>query len=172
MYQNIQQCLRDVYRFGALRIEPQGNTGQIMAWCESKGVGGSKSGLTQEEWHANARMIQNRIERLLSPIETAAIECEYGKIDLYQIVDLSAYVLAQDKSIDMLLCDALLENLFTERPKQTEIMDKFDVSKGRFWRQQQKVKSVIGALLNHAEQRLDNDFRKAKIITPAVALTI
>lgn len=165
MYQNIQQCLRDVYRFGALRIEPQGNTGQIMAWCESKGVGGSRSGLTQAEWHANACMIQNRIERLLSPVETAAIECEYGKIDLYQIVDLSAYVLAQDKSIDMLLCDALLENLFTERPKQTEIMDKFDVSKTKLWRHRNKVKDVIAKLLNTAEQQLDDDFRKVGIIT-------
>ena len=83
MYRNVQECLHDVYRFGALRIEPMGNTAQICEWIASKGVMGGEHKFTQAEWHANARMIQNRIERILSPLETMIIECSYGKIDLY-----------------------------------------------------------------------------------------
>lgn len=38
MYRNTDEALRDAYRFGSLRIEPQNNTAQICRWIESKGV--------------------------------------------------------------------------------------------------------------------------------------
>ena len=55
MYRNLDECLKDVYRFGALRIEPMGNTAQICHWVENKGVSrGGGHGMTQHDWHANA----------------------------------------------------------------------------------------------------------------------
>ena len=148
MYNSVDAALRDVYRFGALRIEPQNNTAQICDWVETKGVRRGGYGLTQHEWHANARMIQNRVERILNDLELAAIECEYGKVDLYHIVDLTKHVTKLDSGINTLLCDNMLENIFTGFPKNTDIMDKYNISKATFWRQRGRIKAPNLSLIH------------------------
>lgn len=165
MYRNIDECLKDVYRFGALRIEPMGNTAQVCEWVEAKGVTGGRGRLTQAEWHANAAMIQARIERLLDRFELAAVEMEYGAVDLHNIVDLSLYVLQQHPKIDMLLCDNLIEYHFTERPRPVDIIDKYDLSKGAFYRRYDKVAGCLNGLLNKARLKADSHLRECGVIS-------
>lgn len=164
MYRNIDECLRDVYRFGALRIEPMGNTAQVCEWVEAKGVIGGRGRLTQAEWHANAAMIQARVERLLDRFELAAVEMEYGAVDLHNIVDLSLYVLQRHPKIDTLLCDNLIEYHFTARPRPTWIMDKYDLSKGAFYRRYGKVAGCLNGLLNKARLKADSHLRECGVI--------
>ena len=165
MYRNIDECLRDVYRFGALRIEPMGNTAQICHWVENKGVSrGGGHGMTQHDWHANAAMIQARVERLLDRFELAAVEMEYGAVDLHNIVDLSLYVLQQHPKIDTLLCDNLIEYHFTARPRPMWIIDKYDLSKGAFYRRYDKVAGCLNGLLNKARLKADRHLREVGVI--------
>lgn len=164
MYRNIDECLRDVYRFGALRIEPMGNTAQVCEWVKAKGVTGGRGRLTQAEWHANAAMIQARVERLLDRFELAVVEMEYGAVDLHNIVDLSLYVLQQHPKIDTLLCDNLIEYHFTARPRPTWIIDKYDLSKGAFYRRYDKVAGCLNELLNKARLKADRHFREVGVI--------
>lgn len=164
MYRNIDECLRDVYRFGALRIEPMGNTAQVCEWVEAKGVTGGRGRLTQAEWHANAAMIQARVERLLDRFELAVVEMEYGAVDLHNIVDLSLYVLQQHPKIDMLLCDNLIEYHFTARPRPTWIIGKYDLSKGAFYRRYDKVAGCLNGLLNKARLKADCHLRECGVI--------
>ena len=163
MYKNVDDVLRDIYRFGALRIEPLNNTAQVCKWIENKGVSGSKSSLTQAEWHANAAMIQSRM-RVLNSFELAAVECEYGMVDLQNIVDLTLFIEQENKGVNLLICDDLLMNLFTGTPKLTEIKDKYDLSKGSLWRQQSKVKNLIASLLNNAVCKLELEFKQVGIL--------
>ena len=165
MYRNIDECLRDVYRFGALRIEPMGNTAQVCEWVEAKGVTGGRGRLTQAEWHANAAMIQARVERLLDRFELAAVEMEYGAVDLHNIVDLSLYVLQRHPKIDMLLCDNLIEYHFTARPRPMWIIDKYDLSKGAFYRRYDKVAGCLNGLLNKARLKADRHLRECGVIS-------
>lgn len=164
MYRNIDECLRDVYRFGALRIEPMGNTAQVCEWVEAKGVTGGRGRLTQAEWHANAAMIQARIERLLDRFELAAVEMEYGAVDLHNIVDLSLYVLQRHPKIDTLLCDNLIEYHFTARPRPMWIIDKYDLSKGAFYRRYDKVAGCLNGLMNKARLKADRHLRECGVI--------
>lgn len=165
MYRNIDECLRDVYRFGALRIEPMGNTAQVCEWVEAKGVTGGRGRLTQAEWHANAAMIQARVERLLDRFELAVVEMEYGAVDLHNIVDLSLYVLQRHPKIDTLLCDNLIEYHFTARPRPTWIIDKYDLSKGAFYRRYDKVAGCLNGLLNKARLKADRHLRECGVIS-------
>lgn len=165
MYRNIDECLRDVYRFGALRIEPMGNTAQVCKWVEAKGVTGGRGRLTQAEWHANAAMIQSRIERLLDRFELAAVKLEYGAVDLHNIVDLSLYVLQRHPKIDMLLCDNLIEYHFTARPRPMWIIDKYDLSKGAFYRRYDKVAGCLNGLMNKARLKADRHLRECGVIS-------
>ena len=165
MYRNIDECLRDVYRFGALRIEPMGNTAQVCEWVEAKGVTGGRGRLTQAEWHANAAMIQARIERLLDRFELAAVEMEYGAVDLHNIVDLSLYVLQRHPKIDTLLCDNLIEYHFTARPRPMWSIDKYDLSKGAFYRRYDKVAGCLNGLLNKARLKADRHLRECGVIS-------
>lgn len=164
MYRNLDECLYDIYRFGALRIEPMGNTAQICLWLESKGAGISKSGLTQAEWHANARLIQNRIERILNRYELAAIEMQYSEFDRHNIIDLSAYVLARYSRLEPLLCDKLISHLFTEIPRLVDIQDSLDLPKMTVWRWQQKVNGCVIGLLNQARFKADAELRAAGVV--------
>lgn len=164
MYKNVDEVLRDIYRFGALRIEPLNNTAQVCQWIENKGVSGSKSSLTQAEWHANAAMIQSRIERVLNRFELAVVECEYGAVDLHNIADLTVFIEQENKGVNLLICDDLLMNLFYGKPKQVEIQDRYDLSKGGFWRQQQRAKRIIANLLNNAILKLEMEFIQAGIL--------
>ena len=164
MYRNIDECLRDVYRFGALRIEPMGNTAQVCEWVKAKGVTGGSGRLTQAEWHANAAMIQARVERLLDRFELAAVEMEYGAVDLHNIVDLSLYVLQRHPKIDTLLCDNLIEYHFTARPRPVDIIDKYDLSKGAFYRRYDKVAGCLNGLLNKARLKADSHLRECGVI--------
>ncbi|HGO6308258.1 TPA: hypothetical protein ACK4AO_002144 [Neisseria gonorrhoeae] len=166
MYRNIDECLRDVYRFGALRIEPMGNTAQVCEWVEAKGVTGGRGRLTQAEWHANAAMIQARVERLLDRFELAVVEMEYGGgRDAHNIIDVTAYIEQENNGVNLLICDALVEHYFTGRPRRVDIMDKYDLSNGMFYRQFSKVAGCLNGLLIQARFKLDANFRQCGIIS-------
>ena len=165
MYRNLDECLRDVFRFGSLRIEPQGNTASVMRHCENKGVHfGGSSDLTQAEWHANAAMIQTRIARILNRYEYAVIACEYGGVDLHYIVDLTAWIERQNKGVNLLICDALLAHLFTKKPPILTIADRYDLSERTIFYHKKKVSGCISTLLNSAWCKLYDDFADTDIL--------
>lgn len=164
MYRNLDECLYDIYRFGALRIEPMGNTAQICEWIKAKGVTGGTGRLTQAEWHANAAMIQARVERLLDRFELAVIEMQYSEFDRHNIIDLSAYVLERHTRLNPILCDKLISHLFTERPRLVAIQDSLDLDKKTVWRWQQKVDSCVVGLLNQARFKVDAELRVAGVV--------
>ena len=163
MYKNVDEVLRDIYRFGALRIEPLNNTAQVCQWIENKGVSGSKSSLTQAEWHANAAMIQSRIERVLNRFELAVVECEYGAVDLHNIVDLTVFIEQENKGVNLLICDDLLSHIFCGM-RQEAIQDKYDLSRKTIYNQKKKVKDIVSALLNSAICKLEDDFLLSGVI--------
>lgn len=164
MYKNVEQVLRDVYKIQGVRMEPLNNTASVCAWCESKGVMGGGGELTQAETHANAAMIISRIERVLNRYELAAVECKYSA-DLSGIIDLTAYIEEQNNGVNLLLCDTILSNLFIGCPKQTNIMDRYDVSKATVWRQQKKVSQIIARLEETAQIKLYDEFKRCGIIS-------
>nr|DAM32714.1 MAG TPA: transcription regulator [Caudoviricetes sp.]DAQ42887.1 MAG TPA: LacI family transcription regulator [Caudoviricetes sp.] len=164
MYKNVEQVLRDVYKIQGVRMEPLNNTASVCAWCESKGVMGGGGELTQAETHANAAMIISRIERVLNRYELAAVECKYSS-DLSGIIDLTAYIEEQNNGVNLLLCDAILSNLFIGYPKQTNIMDRYDVSKATVWRQQKKISQIIARLEETAQIKLYDEFKRCGIIS-------
>ena len=164
MYKNVEQVLRDVYKIQSVRMEPLNNTASVCAWCASKGVMGGGGDLTQAETHANAAMIISRIERILNRYELAAVECKYSA-DLSGIIDLTAYIEEQNNGVNLLLCDAILSNLFTEQPKKTAIMDKYDVSNGHVYRQFKKVGKILAAIETTAYLKLYDEFKQCGIIS-------
>ncbi len=164
MYKNVEQVLRDVYKIQGVRMEPLNNTASVCAWCESKGVMGGGGDLTQAETHANAAMIISRIERILNRYELAAVECKYSA-DLSGIIDLTAYIEEQNNGVNILLCDAILSNLFTEQPKKTAIMDKYGVSNGHVYRQFEKVGKILAAIETSAYLKLYDEFKQCGIIS-------
>ena len=164
MYKNVEQVLRDVYKIQGVRMEPLNNTASVCAWCESKGVMGGGGDLTQAETHANAAMIISRVERVLNRYELAAVECKYSA-DLSGIIDLTAYIEEQNNGVNILLCDAILSNLFTEQPKKTAIMDKYDVNKMTLWRQFQKVRVILAGIETSAYLKLYDEFKQCGIIS-------
>ena len=147
-------------------MEPLNNTASVCAWCESKGVTGGGGDLTQAETHANAAMIISKIERVLNRYELAAVECKYSA-DLSGIVDITAYIEEQNKGVNLLICDAILSNLFTGLPKKTAIMDKYDISNGYLYRQREKIKRVVAALETTAILKLQDEFESYRIIDKA-----
>ena len=163
MYRNLDECLYDIYRFGTLRIEPMGNTAQICEWIKAKGVTGGTGSLTQAEWHANAAMIQARVERLLNHLELCAVEAQYGS-NFSHIVDLSSYILDQQRGIPLLLCDALLSHIFSGSPKQAQIQDRFDIARVTLWRKKKQVGGIVAGLLDSAICKLEPEFRQVGII--------
>lgn len=163
MYRTVEEVLGDVYKIRGVRMEPLNNTATVCEWCKNKGVKYGGGDLTQAETHANAAMIISKIERVLNRYELAAVECKYSS-DLSGIIDLTAYIEEQNNGVNLLLCDAILSNLFIGRPKYTEIMDRYDVSKGSVCRQFKKVKSIIAALENTAEVKLYDEFKYCGII--------
>ena len=163
MYHTVEQVLEDVYSIKGVRMEPINGTALVCAWCESKGVMGGGGDLTQAEKHANAAMIISRIERVLNRYELAAVECKYSA-DLSGIIDLTAYIEEQNKGVNLLMCDAILSNLFTGYPKQTNIMDRYDVSKGYLYRQIQKVRLVLACIETSAYLKLYDEFLRVGII--------
>ncbi len=164
MYQSVEAALSHAYRLSCMRIEPLNNTAQICHWMESKGAGlGGYRGMTQHDWHANSAMIRARVERLLNHLEVCAVEAQYGG-NLSRIVDLSSHILNQQQGIPLLVCDALLSHIFSGSPKQTEIQDRFDLSKGKLYRQLKRVNQVVNALLNSAICKLEPDFKQAGIV--------
>ena len=163
MYRTVEEVLGDVYKIRGVRMEPLNNTATVCEWCKNKGVKYGGGDLTQAETHANAAMIISKIERVLNRYELAAVECKYSD-DLSGIIDLTAYIEEQNNGVNLLLCDAILSNLFIGRPKYTEIMDRYDISKGSVCRQFKKVKSIIAALENTAEVKLYDEFKSCGII--------
>ena len=164
MYKNVDEVLRDIYRFGALRIEPLNNTAQVCQWIENKGVSGSKSSLTQAEWHANAAMIQSRIERVLNRFELAAVELQYtGGLKADGIVDLTAFIEQENRGVNLLICDDLLSHIFCGM-RQEAIQDKYDLSRKTIYNQKKKVKDIVSALLNSAICKLEDDFLLSGVI--------
>ena len=165
MYKNVDEVLRDIYRFGALRIEPLNNTAQIVNWCANKGVLQGGGELTQHEHHANAAMIISRVERVLNRFELAAVELQYtGGLKTNGIVDLTELIEEQNKGVNLLICDDLLMNLFCGKPKKIVIQDKYDLSKATVWRQQKQIRRSIALLLNSAICKLELEFKKVNII--------
>ena len=165
MYRTVEEALREVYKIRGVRMEPLNNTAQICRWVEDRGVTGGGD-LTQAETHANAAMIISKIERVLNRYELAAVECKYSN-DLSGIVDITAYIEEQNKGVNLLICDAILSNLFTGLPKKTAIMDKYDISNGYLYRQREKIKRVVAALETTAILKLQDEFESYRIIYKA-----
>lgn len=163
MYYTVEQVLEDVYKIRGVRMEPMNNTASVCAWCESKGVTGGGGDLTQAETHANATMIISRIERVLNRYELAVVECKYSE-DLSGIVDITAYIEAQNNGVNLLICDALVSNILREVPKQVDIMDKYDISKMTLWRHSRKVSQQIAKLEESIQIKLYDEFKRCGII--------
>lgn len=163
MYKNVEQVLQDVYKIRGVRMEPMNNTASVIHWCESKGVMGGGGDLTQAETHANATMIISRIERVLNRYELAVVECKYSE-DLSGIVDITAYIEEQNNGVNLLICDALLSHIFSGRPKQMEIQDRFDIARVTLWRKKKQVGGIVAGLLDSAICKLEPEFRQAGII--------
>ena len=163
MYYTVEQVLEDVYKIRGVRMEPMNNTASVCAWCESKGVTGGGGDLTQAETHANAAMIISRIERVLNRYELAVVECKYSE-DLSGIVDITAYIEAQNNGVNLLICDALVSNILREVPKQVDIMDKYDISKMTLWRHSKKVSQQIAKLEESIQIKLYDEFKRCGII--------
>ena len=167
MYPNTDAALRQAYKIWAVRIEPMGNTAQVCDWMQSKGVKGGGSGLTQHEHHAESAMIIARVQRLLEPAELAVIEMHYtGGLKLDGIVDLTAHIERQNTGANLLLCDALVANIFTSRPPRTAIQDRFDISARTYFRRLKDVKDAISSLFASAMCKLDADLEQAGIVRP------
>lgn len=165
MYYTVEQVLEDVYRIQGERMEPINGTALVCDWCENKGVIGGGGDLTQADKHANASMIISHIERVLNRYELAVVKCKHS-VDLSGIVDITAYIEKQNNGVNLLICDALVIHILKERPKRLEIMDKYDISNGYFYKQLKKVKSVIAALENTTEVKLYDEFKSCGIIRP------
>ena len=163
MYRNIDECLRDVYRFGALRIEPMGNTAQICEWIKAKGVTGGTGSLTQAEWHANAAMIRSQISGCLnSPLLVAVVECQYGKLDGLMII---AGVLAAEKiCADVYLVVDMLRHIYSDVPRRAAIMDKYDLHDMTFQRKRERIKKHLPVWEQTARFKLQTCFKERKII--------
>ena len=144
-------------------MEPLNNTASVCAWCESKGVTGGGGDLTQAETRANAAMIISRIERVLNRYELAVVECKYSE-NLSGIVDITAYIEAQNNGVNLLICDALVSNILREVPKQVDIMDKYDISKMTLWRHSRKVSQQIAKLEESIQIKLYDEFKRCGII--------
>lgn len=164
MYRTVEEVLGDVYKIRGVRMEPLNNTATVCEWCKNKGVKYGGGDLTQAETHANAAMIISKIERVLNRYELAAVECKYSD-DLSGIIDLTAYIEEQNNGVNLLLCDAILSNLFTEQPKKTAIMDKYDVSNGHVYRQFEKVGKILAAIETSAYLKLYDEFKQCGIIS-------
>ncbi len=163
MYHTVEQVLEDVYRIKGERMEPINGTALVCEWCESKGVMGGGGDLTQAEKHAHAEMIISKIKRVLNRYELAVVECEYSE-DLRGIVDITAYIEKQNEGVNLLICDALLSHIFSGRPKQMEIQDRFDISRVTLWRKKKQVGGIVAGLLDSAICKLEPEFRQAWII--------
>lgn len=163
MYRNIDECLTDVYRFGAFRIEPHGNTAIVMKWCGSKGAAGGFRPLTQAERHAGAAMIQARIQRLLSRFELAAVKAEYGS-DFSGLPDLAGAAYAESTIGDIALIGDLMRHIYSGRPKRHEITDRYGLSERTFFRFRRKISLMLAEWEYGARIRLDDDFKKCGII--------
>lgn len=164
MYHTVKEVLEDVYSIQGVRMEPMNGTATVCEWCKNKGVKYGGGDLTQADKHANAAMIISRIERVLNRYELAAVECKYSQ-DLSGIIDLTAYIEEQNNGVNLLLCDAILSNLFTEQPKKTAIMDKYDVNKMTLWRQFQKVRVILAGIETSAYLKLYDEFKQCGIIS-------
>ena len=101
---------------------------------------------------------------MLNRYELAAVECKYSA-DLSGIIDLTAYIEEQNNGVNILLCDAILSNLFTEQPKKTAIMDKYDINKMTLWRQFQKVRVILACIETSAYLKLYDEFKQCGIIS-------
>ena len=165
MYYTVEQVLEDVYRVQGERMEPINGTALVCDWCENKGVTGGGGDLTQAEKHANASMIISCIERVLNRYELAVVKCKHS-VDLSSIVDITAYIEEQNNGVNLLICDALVSNILRKFPKQVEIMDKYDLSKGTVWAHRKKVSGIIAQLEESINRKLDDEFRACKIIEP------
>ena len=173
MYPNTDAALRQAYKIWAVRIEPLGNTAQVCGWLQSKGIKGGGSGLTQHEHHAESAMIIARVQRLLEPAELAVIEMHYtGGQKLDGIIDLTAHIERQNNGANLLLCDALIANIFSGRPKRTAIQDGFDLSKATYFRRRQEIKTMTSCLFDAAMQKLEADFQAALIIERKTECTL
>ena len=54
--------------------------------------------------------------------------------------------------------------MFTGRPRRVDIMDKYDLSNGRFYRQYKLVSGSLAAMLGNAVMRLETEFVAAGVV--------
>ena len=66
--------------------------------------------------------------------------------------------------MNLLICDALVEHYFTERPRQVQIADKYGLTPVQVFRQLKKVSDCLNGLLIRTRFKLDADFRACGII--------
>lgn len=163
MYHTVEQVLADVYKIRGERMEPINGTALVCALCESKGVMGGGGDLTQAEKHAHAVMIISKIERVLNRYELAVVECTHSA-DLSGIVDITAYIEQQNEGVNLLICDALVANILRHAPKQTEIMDKYDIPRKTLYRQTKKASQQIAKLEEAIQIKLYDEFKRCGII--------
>lgn len=163
MYHTVKEVLEDVYSIRGVRMEPVGGTALVCDWCENKGVIGGGGDLTQAEKHAHAEMIISKIERVLNRYELAVVECTHSA-DLSGIVDITAYIEQQNEGVNLLICDALVANILRHAPKQTEIMDKYDIPRKTLYRQTKKASQQIAKLEEAIQIKLYDEFKRCGII--------
>ena len=144
-------------------MEPIGGTALVCDWCENKGVIGGGGDLTQAEKHANASMIISCIERVLNRYELALVECKHSA-DWSAVVDITAYIEQQNEGVNLLICDALVSNILRHAPKQTEIMDKYDIPRKTLYRQTKKASRQIAKLEEAIQIKLYDEFKRCGII--------
>lgn len=146
MYQSVEHMLCEVFFIHNTLIMGKSNSARIEEWIASKGVSDRcTTGLNQHDLHANSAMILSRIERTLNDIEWILVNAEYGH-DLSGIVDLTKYVLSKTNGLAIEESDVILEYLFTRKPSQMAIQDRFNWSKGKLYRKIDRVKRVINKL--------------------------
>ena len=163
MYHTVNEVLEDVYSIRGVRMEPIGGTALVCDWCENKGVIGGGGDLTQAEKHANASMIISCIERVLNRYELALVECKHSA-DWSAVVDITAYIEQQNEGVNLLICDALVSNILRHAPKQTEIMDKYDIPRKTLYRQTKKASRQIAKLEEAIQIKLYDEFKRCGII--------
>lgn len=145
-------------------MEPLNNTAAVCSWVECRGVTRGRSDLSQSEHHANAAMIISRIERVLNRYELAAVECRYSE-NMSGIIDLTAYIEQQNNGVNLLVCDALLLNLFRGLPRMVDITDKYGLSKRTMFRQRDKIHRILARIEETAYIKLYDEFKRCGILS-------
>ncbi|MDK4688513.1 hypothetical protein [Kingella negevensis] len=166
MYRNIDECLRQTYKILGVEMSPRGNTGAVMQWLETKGVGGSGGELSQSEHHANAVMIANQVSGCLnSPLLTAVVECQYGKTD--NVLMIAGALVANKICDDVSFAVDMLRHIYSmgEKPRRVWIIDKYDLHDMTFARKRAKFENHLANWEQKARFQLQREFVEKGILS-------